>query len=130
MCSTQRVLLGYPFSVQQWYTSIPNSLTLPSPHSSPGNRKLQSVILSEVSQTEKEKYHDIPYMWTLRRNDTDELAYRADSRTWEKEVAVGAREGRAGESKVDMYTLLYLKWIPNKNLLYSTRHSAQCYVAA
>ena len=91
---------------------------------------LETVVLSEVSQTEKEKDHDIPYMWTLRRNDTDELAYRADSRTWEKEVAVGAREGIAGESKVDMYTLLYLKWIPNKNLLYSTRHSAQCYVAA
>ena len=29
-----------------------------------------------------------------------------------------------------MYTLLYLKWITNKNLLYSTGNSAQCYVAA
>ena len=27
-----------------------------------------------------------------------------------------------------MYTLLYLKRITNKNLLYGTRHSAQCYV--
>ena len=27
-----------------------------------------------------------------------------------------------------MYTLLYLKWITNKNLLYSTWNSAQCYV--
>ena len=80
MCSTQRVLLGYPFSVQQWYTSIPNSLTLPSPHSSPGNRKLQSVILSEVSQTEKEKYHDIPYMWTLKRNDTNNTCLQNRSR--------------------------------------------------
>ena len=88
---------------------------------------LENVMLSEVREGE---ILYIPYMWTLRRNDTDELAYRADSRTWEKEVAVGAREGIAGESKVDMYTLLYLKWIPNKNLLYSTRHSAQCYVAA
>ena len=31
---------------------------------------------------------------------------------------------------MDMYTLLYLKWITNKDLLYSTRNSAQCYVAA
>ena len=31
---------------------------------------------------------------------------------------------------MDMYTLLYLKWITNKNLLYSTENSAQCYVAA
>ena len=31
---------------------------------------------------------------------------------------------------MDRYTLLYLKWITNKDLLYSTRSSAQCYVAA
>ena len=29
-----------------------------------------------------------------------------------------------------MYTLLYLKWITNKDLLYSTWDSVQCYVAA
>ena len=34
------------------------------------------------------------------------------------------------EFGMDMYTLLYLKWITNKNLLYSTGNSAQCYVAA
>ena len=31
---------------------------------------------------------------------------------------------------MDMYTLLYLKWITNKDLLYSTWNSAQCCVAA
>ena len=31
---------------------------------------------------------------------------------------------------MDMYILLYLKAITNKFLLYSTGHSAQCYVAA
>ena len=30
---------------------------------------------------------------------------------------------------MDMYTLLYLKEITKKDLLYSTRNSAQCYVA-
>ena len=29
-----------------------------------------------------------------------------------------------------MYTLLYLKWTTNKELLWSTGNSAQCYVAA
>ena len=29
-----------------------------------------------------------------------------------------------------MYTLLYLKWITKRNLLYCTENSAQCYVAA
>ena len=33
------------------------------------------------------------------------------------------------EFGMDRYTLLYLKWIANKDLLYSTGNSAQCYVA-
>ena len=36
----------------------------------------------------------------------------------------------AREFGMDMYTLLYLKLITNKDLLYSTWISAQCYVAA
>ena len=32
-------------------------------------------------------------------------------------------------TKVRVYTLLYLKWVTNKDL-YSTGNSAQCYVAA
>ena len=31
---------------------------------------------------------------------------------------------------MDMYTLLYLKWITDKDQLYATWNSAQCYVAA
>ena len=31
---------------------------------------------------------------------------------------------------MDMYTLLYLKWITNKSPLYSTWNSPQCYAAA
>ena len=34
------------------------------------------------------------------------------------------------EFGMDMYTLLYLKQITNKDVLYSTGNSAQCYVAA
>ena len=34
------------------------------------------------------------------------------------------------ELGMDIYTLLYLKWITNKDLVQSTRNSAQCYVAA
>jgi len=39
-------------------------------------------------------------------------------------------EGIVREFGMDMYTLLYLKWIINKDLLYSTGNSAQCCVAA
>ena len=44
----------------------------------------------------------------------------------------GGGEGWGGAIVKDfrkvMHTLLYLKWITNKNLLYSTWNSAQCYV--
>ena len=39
-------------------------------------------------------------------------------------------EGVVRESEMDMYTLLYLKWVTNKELLSSTWDAAQCYVAA
>ena len=42
----------------------------------------------------------------------------------------GCGDGMDGEFGMVMYTLLYLKWITNKDLLYSTGNSAQCYVAA
>ena len=35
-----------------------------------------------------------------------------------------------GKYVMDMYTLLYVKWITKRDLLYSTENSAQCYVAA
>ena len=40
----------------------------------------------------------------------------------------GWGEGIVREIGIDMYTLLHLKWITNKDLLYSTGNSAQYYV--
>ena len=42
----------------------------------------------------------------------------------------GCCGGRDREFGMVMYTLLYSTWITNKDLLYSTWNSAQCYVAA
>ena len=42
----------------------------------------------------------------------------------------GWRAGTVREFGMNMYTLLCLKWITNKDLLYSTGNSAQCCVAA
>ena len=42
----------------------------------------------------------------------------------------GCGEGTVREFGMDMYTLLYLKWITNKELPNSTWDSAQWYVAA
>ena len=38
--------------------------------------------------------------------------------------------GIVREFGMDMYTLLYSKWVTNKDLLYSTGKSAQCHVTA
>ena len=42
---------------------------------------------------------------------------------------VACGKGIVRDLEVDMYTLLYLKWITNKDLLYSTGISDQRYVA-
>ena len=43
------------------------------------------------------------------------------------------QRGRTGgivrEFQMDRFTLVYLKWITNKGLLYSIRNSAECYMA-
>ena len=44
-----------------------------------------------------------------------------------REVAGG---GIVREFGMDLYTLLYFKWITNKDLLYNIWNSAQCIVAA
>ena len=38
---------------------------------------LEIIILSEVSQTEKDKYHGITCVWNLK-NDTNELIYKTE----------------------------------------------------
>ena len=42
----------------------------------------------------------------------------------------GEGKGTVREFGMNMYTLLYLKWITNKDPLYSMWNSAQCYVTA
>ena len=46
----------------------------------------------------------------------------------ENELTVAKGKGQ-GLGKV-MYTLLYLKWLTNKDLVHTTSNSAQCYVPA
>ena len=50
-------------------------------------------------------------------------------------MVVGGPEEELGEGivrkfRMDMYTLPYFKWIPNKDLLCRTWNSAYCYVSA
>ena len=78
------------------------------------------------SGREWEISYDIWYKWTClpKRNRCTDFDY-------EILVTRGKRwgEGIIREFQINMNTLLYLKWITNKALLYSTESSAQCYVA-
>ena len=70
----------------------------------------------------------------ILKNDTNELIYKTETDSdLENELMVtrgkGWRGGIVREFGIDIYTLLYLKWITNKDLLYSTGNSAQYYVA-
>ena len=52
---------------------------------------LHSVKLSEVCQREEEILYDIPYMWTLKRNNTNELTYKTetDAQTYRRNLWLG-----------------------------------------
>ena len=69
-------------------------------------------------------------MWNLK-NDTNEPIYETetDSQTSRTNLwlpgGMGRGDGIDWEFGIDMYTLLHLKQITNKGLLYSTGNSAQ-----
>ena len=70
--------------------------------------------------------YDTTYMWNLKRNDTNELTYKREtvSQRMNLKLLGGRMRGQDREFGTDMYTLLYLKWITNKDLLYGTWNSA------
>ena len=73
-------------------------------------------------------------MWNLKRNDTNELTYKTDTHRLREPIShCQGGDGRKGElwSLAWTYSIvLYLKCINNKDLLYSTWSSTQCYVPA
>ena len=68
---------------------------------------LETVILSEISQTEKK----IWYLWNLKENDVNELLYKTetDSQTHREQIHGYQGGGIDWEFGMDMYTLIYLK---------------------
>ena len=72
--------------------------------------------------------YDIPYMQDRKRNYTNELIYKMKQihrlRKQSYSCQRGRTQGRDTEFGTDIYTLLYLKWITNKDLLHSTGSSA------
>ena len=79
--------------------------------------------------------YDISYMWNLQRNHTNEIICKTEMDSQTLRMSLWLPGGRMGEgivreSEMDKYTPLYLKESTNKDLLYSTGNSSQCYMAA
>ena len=88
------------------------------------------ITRSEVSSKEKEIPYDITYMWNLQY-DTNKLIYETviDAQTQRTHLWLprerGAREGMEWEFESSRCKLLYIAWINNKILLYSTGNCIQ-----
>ena len=72
-------------------------------------------------------------MWNLKKNGTNELIYKTESQM--QKTNLGYQGGKRGiginwEIGIDTYTLLYIKQVTNKDLLYSTGNSTQYSVMA
>ena len=85
----------------------------------------------EVSQTEKDTYHMISLICGIQKNGTNEPIYKTEieSQMQKTNLWFPREKGSVGginwEIGIDIYTLLYIKQITNKNLLYSTGNSTQ-----
>ena len=84
---------------------------------------------SKVSQTKKDKYYNIMYMWNLKKNGTNELIYKTEIESQMQKANLQLPRGKWGKINwdigTDIYTLLYIKQTPDRKVLYSTENSTQ-----
>ena len=91
---------------------------------------LEIVTLSEVSQRDKEKYHMISLICGIQKEMIQVDLFSKKKETHRKKLMVARGEGIVTDFGKVMSTLLYLKWIINKSLFYSTWNSSQYYTPA
>ena len=80
---------------------------------------LETIIQSEVSQKEKDKYSILMHIYGIQKNGTEEFIYRAAMGHIENKC-MDTKWGRRGmnwETRIYIYTLLCIKQITNENLL-------------
>ena len=87
---------------------------------------LEIILLSEISWTEKDKY----LICLILKNDTNEFIYKTETDSQSQRMNLwlprGKGLGRDSQGVWDeMYSLVYLKQITNKDLLCKTGNSAQ-----
>ena len=87
---------------------------------------LETVIQSEVSQKEKNKYRILTHICRklvqMNRFAGQKLRHRSREQTYGHQGGKAMGGGGGGvmnwETGIDMYTLMCIKWMTNKNLLY------------
>ena len=84
--------------------------------------ELETLILSEVSQKEKGKYHMISLIPGVLYTDTNEPFHRKENHGLGEQTCgcQGGGSGVVGKLGVHRYKLLPLEWISNEILLCST----------
>ena len=90
---------------------------------------LEIVILSEVSQTEKDKYHMILLICGILKKGINKLIYKTEIELQMQKTNLWLAGGKGGginwEIGIDIYTLLCIKQLTNKATPYSTGNSTQ-----
>ena len=92
---------------------------------------LEDIMLNEISQKEKDKYHTVSPVCGIKKNGTNELIYKTEIESqmqktdlwlpgWEVVGGGGGGCVMNWEIRIDIFTLICIKWISNsnKNLLY------------
>ena len=78
--------------------------------------------------------YGIAHMWSLKINYANELTKQKKTHRLREQtygcLGEGWGKGIIKEFGMKMHTLLYFKWITNKDLWFSAGNTAQCYVAA
>ena len=87
----------------------------------------ESIIQSEVSQKEKDKYHILTHIYRIQKNGTEEFIYRQQLRNRHREQTYGhGQRGGEGEmygkSNVETYMTIH-NVSANGNVLYGSRNS-------
>ena len=65
--------------------------------------ELEIIILSEISQTEKDKYHMISHICEIlkKKKDTNELIYRTETDHRQRKQTYGYQRGNVGGGRVE-----------------------------
>ena len=88
---------------------------------------LETIIQSEISQKEKDKYCILIHIYGIQKNGTEEFIYRAtmERETQKIDIDTGRGEERLRRMKrvTQKLTLPYVKQIANGNLLYGSENS-------